>query len=125
VDSTLALGALAGIQALVGPPWNVVVGSYRYALVPDRLMGRVASAGALVSWGTLPLGALAGGFLIEAVGARETFVILAGIFTVVAIGATSARVIREVPPVETLLRASSSGESRRSSASSGQGRPST
>jgi MFS family permease len=107
VHNTLALGVLAGIQALVGPPWNVVVGSYRYALVPDRLMGRVASAGGLVSWGTLPLGALAGALLIEAIGARSTFVVLAGIFFVVAIAATSARVIREVPPVESLLRAES------------------
>jgi MFS family permease len=107
VHNTLGLGVLAGIQAIVGPPWNVVVGSYRYALVPDRLMGRVASAGALVSWGTLPLGALAGGLLIEAIGARSTFVVLAGIFFVVAIAATSARVVREVPSVDSLLRAES------------------
>ena len=105
VHNTLALGVLAGIQALVGPPWNVVVGSYRYALVPDRLLGRVSSAGGLVSWGVIPLGALAGGLLIEAIGARSTFIVLAGIFFVVAIAATSARVIREVPPVESLLRA--------------------
>ncbi|HEY8629293.1 MAG TPA: hypothetical protein VIL73_01950, partial [Gaiellaceae bacterium] len=57
-----------------------------------------------VSWGTLPLGVLAGGFLIEALGPRSTFLVLAGIFTVVAIGATSSRVIREVPPVDSLLR---------------------
>jgi MFS family permease len=104
VHNTLALGALAGVQAFVGPPWNVIVGSYRYALVPDRLLGRVQSAGALVSWGTLPLGVLAGGFLIEALGPRSTFLVLAGIFTMVAIGATSARVIRDVPPVNSLLR---------------------
>ena len=36
----------------------MIVGSYRYALVPDRLLGRVQSAGALVSWGALPLGVL-------------------------------------------------------------------
>jgi MFS family permease len=102
VPNTLALGALAGVQALFGPPWNVIVGSYRYALVPDRLLGRVQSAGALVSWGTLPLGALAGGFLIEALGPRSTFLVLAGIFLVVAIGATSARVIRNAPRIEAL-----------------------
>ena len=102
VPSTLALGALAGVQALVGPPWNVIVGSYRYALVPDRLLGRVQSAGSLVSWGTLPLGALAGGFLIEAIGPRSTFLVLAGIFLVVAIGASSARVIRNAPRIEAV-----------------------
>jgi MFS family permease len=103
VPNTLALGALAGVQALVGPPWNVIVGSYRYALVPDRLLGRVQSAGSLVSWGTIPLGALAGGFLIEGLGTRPTFLVLAGIFLVVAVGATSARVIREAPRIDALL----------------------
>jgi hypothetical protein len=102
VPNTLALGALAGVQALVGPPWNVIVGSYRYALVPDRLLGRVQSAGSLVSWGTLPLGALAGGLLIEALGARSTFLVLAAIFLVVAIAASSARVIRNAPRIEAL-----------------------
>jgi MFS family permease len=102
VPNTLALGALAGVQALVGPSWNVIVGSYRYALVPDRLLGRVQSAGALVSWGTLPLGVLAGGFLIEGIGTRPTFLVLAGVFSVVAVGATSASVIRNAPRVESL-----------------------
>lgn len=104
VHNTLLLGALAGVQGVVGPPWNVVVGSYSYALVPDRLLGRVASAGDLVAWGTIPLGALVAGFLLEAVGTRSTLLVLAAIFLMVAIAATSARVIREVPPVESLLR---------------------
>jgi MFS family permease len=102
VPNTLALGALAGVQALVGPSWNVIVGSYRYALVPDRLLGRVQSAGALVSWGALPLGVLAGGFLIEGLGTRPTFLVLAGVFFVVAVGATSANVIRNAPRIESL-----------------------
>jgi MFS family permease len=102
VPNTLALGALAGVQALVGPPWNVIVGSYRYALVPDRLLGRVSSAGSLVSWGAIPLGSLAAGFLTEGIGAHSTFLVLAGIFTVVAAAATSARTIRNAPRLESL-----------------------
>ena len=104
VHSTLVLGVLAGVQALVGPSWNVIVASYRYALVPDRLLGRVQSAGALVGWGTIPLGSLAAGLLIEGTGTRTSFLILAAIFLVTAIAATSAKVMRNAPRVETLLR---------------------
>jgi MFS family permease len=104
VHNTIALGVLAGAQALVGPSWNVIVGSYRYALVPDRLLGRVQSAGALVSWGTIPLGSLAAGLLIEATGTRTSFLILAAVFLVTAIAATSAKTMREAPRIETLLR---------------------
>ena len=99
VHNTIALGVLAGVQALLGPPWNVVVGSYRYALVPDRLLGRVQSAGSLVSWGSIPLGSLAGGFLIEAAGTRPTFLILAAVFLVAAAAATTARTIRDAPQI--------------------------
>jgi MFS family permease len=102
VPNTLALGALAGVQVLVGPAWNVIVGSYRYALVPDRLLGRVQSAGALVSWGTIPLGSLVAGLLLETISAESTFLVLAGVFVVVAICASSARVVRTAPRVESL-----------------------
>jgi MFS family permease len=101
VTEPLLLGALAAVQALVGPAWNVIVGSYRYALVPDRLLGRVQSAGALVSWGTIPLGVLAAGFLLERLGARATFWVLTAIFLAVAVGATSAKTIRHPPRLES------------------------
>jgi predicted MFS family arabinose efflux permease len=94
VRTPLLLGVLVAPQAIVGPPWNVVIGSYRYLLVPDRLLGRVGSAGRLVTWGTIPLGSLAAGYLIEGVGARRTFLVLACVFVVVGIAAVAARSIR-------------------------------
>jgi hypothetical protein len=93
--TALLLGALAGVQALVGPSWNVVLAKYRYTLVPDRLLGRVASAGSLVTWGTIPLGSLAAGYLIAGVGAREAFLVLAGVFVVVAVAAVASQPIRD------------------------------
>jgi MFS-type transporter involved in bile tolerance (Atg22 family) len=94
VDVPLLLGGLCALQAVVGPPWNVVIGSYRYRLVPDQLLGRVGSAGRLVTWGTIPLGSLAAGYLIAGLGARSTFLVLAGVFVAVGIAAVSARSIR-------------------------------
>lgn len=105
VPNVLALGALAGVQALVGPPWNVVVGSYAYALVPDRLRGRVRGAGAMVSWGAIPLGSLAAGFALEAAGARWSFLALAVVFALVATFATASREIRNAPRLDSIASA--------------------
>jgi hypothetical protein len=44
--NALALGALAAVMWITGPPFNVVVSAYRYALVPDRLQARTQSAAA-------------------------------------------------------------------------------
>jgi MFS family permease len=100
VHDTLLLGALCGVQAVVGPPWNVVLAAYRYTLVPDRLLGRVASVGSLVTWGTIPLGSLAAGFLLAGIGARWTFVVLGAVLTVVGVAAVAARPIRHATMLE-------------------------
>jgi MFS family permease len=101
--NALALGALAAVMWIGGPPFNVVVGAYRYALVPDRLQARTSSAARLVAWGTIPLGSLAAGFLVEAVGAITSFLVLAGISLAVALAATATRAVRNAPQVEALL----------------------
>ena len=60
-------------------------------MTPDRLLGRVRSAARLVTWGSIPLGTLAGGFLAEAFGAQPTLLILTGIMSGVAAAATLVR----------------------------------
>lgn len=101
--NALALGALAGVMWITGPPFNVVVSAYRYALVPDRLQARTQSAARLVAWGTIPLGSLAAGFLLQTVGTTTSFLVLAGLSLGVATAATMTRVIRNAPQVEALL----------------------
>ena len=103
VRQPLVLGALCGLQAVVGPLWNVVIGAYRYLLVPDRLLGRVGAAGSLVTWGSIPLGTLTAGYLAQDVGARATFLVLGGVFNVVAVAAVSARVIRRATRLEVMM----------------------
>ena len=100
---TLVLGAIAAVMAVAGPPFNVVVGAYRYALVPDRLQARTQSAAQLIAWGTLPLGSLSAGFLLEGVGAIRAFLVLAGVSLGVALAANLSRVVRDAPNVEALL----------------------
>ena len=57
--------------------WNVVTVSLRQRITPDRLLGRMNASYRLVGWGTMPIGALVGGFLAETLGLRATFAIAA------------------------------------------------
>lgn len=45
--------------------WSVVTVSYRQRQIPDAIMGRINSLYRLLAWGTMPLGALAGGWLVS------------------------------------------------------------
>ncbi len=94
------LGVVAALSALVGPAFNVVVTVFRYALTPDRLQARVLSVGRLVAWGTIPIGTLGGGLLLEAAGAVPTVLVLAAIITAVAITATALPVVRHPPNLD-------------------------
>jgi predicted MFS family arabinose efflux permease len=103
VPSALAIGAIWGVAAIAGPVLNVSLASYRYALVPDRMLARVQSAALVVAWGAVPLGQLAAGLLLQGAGAVKTIVLLAAINGVTAVLATGARSIRSAPDVKARL----------------------
>jgi len=44
--------------------WSVVTVSYRQRRIPDALLGRINSLYRFFAWGTMPLGALAGGWIV-------------------------------------------------------------
>jgi MFS family permease len=102
LPNALAIGLVAGVVNITGPIFNVVLTGYRYALVPDRLLGRVGSVILLVAWGTIPLGAISAGFLLEGFGAVTSILVLAAISAAVAIGATLTPAVRNVPHVDDL-----------------------
>jgi Na+/melibiose symporter-like transporter len=52
--------------------YNVAQLSYRQAITPPALLGRMNAAVRWIVWGTLPLGGLAGGALGTAIGIRPT-----------------------------------------------------
>jgi MFS family permease len=105
IPSPLGIGFLTSAAFIAGPIFNVVVGAYRYALVPERLYGRVASASLLFAWGSIPLGALFAGYGIAAWGARTMLLVLGGLLFVVAVAATMSRDMRNAPPPEQLAPA--------------------
>jgi predicted MFS family arabinose efflux permease len=102
LPNAVAIGIVAGVANIFGPIFNVVLSAYRYALVPDRLLGRVGSVILLVAWGTIPLGSISAGFLLEAFGAVTSILVLAGVCLAVALGATLASTVRNVPPAAEL-----------------------
>ncbi len=55
--------------------YNIVQVSYRQAICPPRLQGRMNSVMRFMVWGTIPLGGLLGGALATWIGLRETIVI--------------------------------------------------
>jgi predicted MFS family arabinose efflux permease len=65
------------LNGLSGPIYNVNSVSLRQAITPDRLRGRVTASLRCVIWGTMPIGALLGGFLGETIGLRPTLALAA------------------------------------------------
>jgi MFS family permease len=55
--------------------YNIVQVSYRQAICPPRLQGRMNSTMRFIVWGTIPLGGLVGGVLGSTLGLRETIVV--------------------------------------------------
>ena len=76
--------------------------SYRYALVPDRLLARVGSASLVVAWGAIPLGQLTAGFLLQSIGARDTILALASAMVAVGLAATGSPSVRKAPRLSEL-----------------------
>ncbi|WP_327025101.1 MFS transporter [Micromonospora sp. NBC_01739] len=53
--------------------WNVTYSSLRALVVPDQMMGRYSGVSRLISWGSMPLGALVAGFTAELINVRAVF----------------------------------------------------
>ena len=70
---TVAGGFIVGAGAAVG---NVLKGSFRQTYTPHGLLGRVTVSMQLVSYGTIPFGALLGGTLATELGVRPAMWIL-------------------------------------------------
>ena len=80
----IGIGFFVGGSGLIA--WNVVTVSLRQRITPDRLLGRVNSCYRLVAWGTMPLGAAAGGLLGQWLGLRAVFALMAVLVLVELIG---------------------------------------
>jgi predicted MFS family arabinose efflux permease len=74
--------------SLVRPVYGTAQVSYRLAIIPDALQGRVNSVFRLATQGARPLGLALIGFLIQTSGIVPTVLVFWGLLIVLAVGAT-------------------------------------
>ena len=84
-DNPYVLGPLLFVGGVLIVLWNVITVSLRQRIAPNRLLGRVNSAYRLLAWGTMPLGAAAGGLLAQWLGLQAMFGIM-GVLTLALLG---------------------------------------
>ena len=88
--------------------YNIVQVSYRQAICPPRLQGRMNSVMRFIVWGTIPLGTLTGGALASWIGLRATIVVgaIGGGSAALWIVFSPQRHLRDMPePVDDELAA--------------------
>jgi hypothetical protein len=95
-------------QAFCFPNTDSAVAGYSYALIPDRLLGRVLSTSNTLRALVVPLGPLAAGLLLSAVSPRETVGVLMGVTLTAAVVGTFSSSIRGAPPLDELTTAGAS-----------------
>src|SRR5438132_11908932 len=65
------------IGGITNPVYNINQVSLRQAITPDRLQGRMNASMRFLVWGTIPIGALLGGALGQALGLRPAIATMA------------------------------------------------
>ena len=97
VPSPLLLGAISAAIFVLMPIYNVVQFSYRVALIPDELQGRVNSTFRLLAFGFMPVGAALAGSVIERLGVMSALVVFTLWQVGLALATTFNRHIRRAP----------------------------
>lgn len=92
--SALAMGCIAAAEEFVSPMYTISLSSYRLMATPDSLRGRTSSTVQLVTQGAQSVGAILGGFLIQAVGGKGSALLLGGWLMMLAIATTINKEVR-------------------------------
>ena len=100
--NVVVLGIVAAALSTVGTVYNIVQYSYRLALTPDELQGRVNSVFRLVAFSGQPAGAGLVGLSLQVLGAVPTVLLVSLCLTVMATATTASRHVRHVPSIEEL-----------------------
>jgi hypothetical protein len=91
----VALALAAGL--FLNPAGKAGIGSYRLAVTPPELVGRVQATSRFVSWSTHPLAPIVGGVLLSTVGGPAAMTALTVLAGCVALIPTLNHNIRDVP----------------------------
>ena len=99
VPNVIMIGVVTAIALVGGSIYNVVQLSYRSAMIPDALQGRVNSAFRLIAFGSIPLGTALTGLSIQDLGVARTIMIDSLILLVLALAATLNTHVRHAQPI--------------------------
>ena len=92
-------------QALIGlstAVYNITQVSFRQAITPERMQGRMNATMRFIVWGTIPVGSVLSGFLGGVIGLRETILIgaIGSFLPVLPVLLSPVRSLREMPEPE-------------------------
>ncbi|MDN4160743.1 MFS transporter [Nocardioides abyssi] len=96
-NEPLVVALALGAGMLVNPAGNAGIASYRIAVTPPELVGRVQSTSQFVSMSAMPLSPLLAGLLLEAWGGAAAILALGALTALVACLPTFSRSVRAVP----------------------------
>jgi len=71
----IILGVLGFLNNLMVPVYNINQVSLRQSITPDRVQGRMNATMRTIVWGTIPVGAFAGGILGTTIGVVPTIIL--------------------------------------------------
>jgi MFS family permease len=100
VPFLVASGFLFGLSAVV---YNINQVSFRQAITPGPMQGRMNATMRFVVWGTIPLGQILGGIIATTLGVHEAIWIgaVGSLFAVIPLVITPVWTLREMPaPIE-------------------------
>ncbi|MFI5273634.1 MAG: hypothetical protein ACHQ4H_11430, partial [Ktedonobacterales bacterium] len=95
----LLMGVVEAVFLANDQIYDVTWPSYRMALIPDALQGRVTAAARLAPATTQPLGLLLAGVLIQRFGPAPTLYVLGAGIAALALIVTLSPTVRSAPPV--------------------------
>ena len=99
-ESAVGLGAVAMfIATFGGVVYNINQVSFRQAITPERMQGRMNATMRFIVWGTIPVGNMLGGILGGAIGLHATVWVsaLLSFIPVLPVLFSPVRTIREMP----------------------------
>ena len=92
--TALVMGFIAAAEEFVSPMYTVSLTSYRLMATPDAMRGRTSSTVQLVTQGAQSVGAIVGGVLIHAIGAKGSALLLGAWLMMLAIATTVNKRVR-------------------------------
>lgn len=92
----LLSGAITGFANVT---YNITQVSFRQAITPERMQGRMNATMRFIVWGTMPIGSIIGGVLATTIGLHETIWVgtFLGLFAFLPVLLSPVRTLRAMP----------------------------